>query len=436
MYASRWVRRGTHANRLFLATSQDRSQANRTNTSTENRSDGIPQVRIWCTLFFVLLLGLPMQSFAWAQPALSGEDAVIDGWSSSGEIAPSNHDARPVVLQPGEPELVVFFHANEQAANSTLRYRMQGFSEGWTETRQHVAHFWKLPPGDYRFEVQAANPDGTWPEHGATLAIQQKPFFYQTWYAIVMVCAFLLGIGAQLLRQRDQLQKGQMGMVMEERNRIASECHDTLMAGFAAVSWQLEATANLLDSADGEQIPAADSLEMARSMVSHCQAEARRIIWDLRNSDRITTKLSEALTDAVEAHRLRDDAKMHLAVQGNEVALSPSAVHHLVCIGQEAITNALRHARPSLIHVQLQFESDSLSLSVRDNGCGFAAQDSDLRAGHFGIPVMEERARKLGGTFRMTSSSSKGTEVEVTVNFNGIHQPTIRKTAVVPWIGV
>lgn len=293
-----------------------------------------------------------------------------------------------------------------------------------------------LSPGNYTFQVQAALPGGGWSADAAMLRVEQKPFFYQTWYAGVMVCAFLIAVGIQLLRQRDQLLKGQMGVVLDERNRIASECHDTLMAGFAAVSWQLEATSQQLRTDAPEQHEAASSLELARSMMSHCQTEARRIIWDLRNSDRITTLLSEALTDAMDAHRLRDDVQTTLTVLGDEVNLSPSAVHHLTCIGQEAMTNALRHARSSCIQVQLQYNTESLCLSVRDDGCGFVTQDRQVWSGHFGISVMEERTRKLGGQLRLTSAAHRGTEVMVSVKLEGIQQPRGQQPAVVQWIGL
>lgn len=405
---------------------------------------------VWCASWYVnrflraLLLLLPLC----APPCLFAEGGVpgatgIDGWSFGGELQPTQTGTDTLTLQPGDPELVVFFHGGEAGTApgpgsppQMFRYRLQGLSDDWTETRSTSAHFWRLSPGDYQFQVQAARPDGSWPAEMATLRVVQKPFFYQTWYAAVMVCAFLIAVCVQLLRQRDQLLKGQMAVVLDERNRIASECHDTLMAGFAAVSWQLEATSQQLTADAPEQHEAAQSLELARSMMAHCQAEARRIIWDLRNSDRITNLLSESLADAMDAHRLRDDVETSLTVVGDEVNLSPSAVHHLTCIGQEAMTNALRHARGSRIQVELEYSSDSLCLSVRDDGCGFVAQDRQVRAGHFGISVMEERTRKLGGQLRLTSAANKGTEVVVTVKFQGIQQPSVQQPAVVRWIGV
>ena len=111
-------------------------------------------------------------------------------------------------------------------------------------------------------------------------------------------------------------------------------------------------------------------------------------------------------------------------------------MHHLVCIGQEAVTNAIRHAEASRIRINLTYESDALSLSIRDNGRGFQLSDPATRAGHFGIPVMEERARKLGGSLRLASSAEHGTEVAVTVSFQTINLPPNQQHYIVPWIGV
>ena len=125
---------------------------------------------------------------------------------------------------------------------------------------------------------------------------------------------------AYLFRRRVQMMKGHIGIVLEERNRIASECHDTLMAGFAAISWQLEATAKLFHDSDLDSTPAAKSCELARSMVSHCQAEARRIIWDLRDTDEVTNVLSQALARTLSANHMQERSRPSLDVEGDEFA--------------------------------------------------------------------------------------------------------------------
>ena len=87
--------------------------------------------------------------------------------------------------------------------------------------------------------------------------------------------------------------------------------------------------------------------------------------------------------------------------------------------------------------IHLKYERDSLSLSIRDDGIGFHATDR-LKGGrgHFGIPVMEERARKLGGTLRLQTAIGAGTEVTVKVSYNAINQPINQQHHLIRWIGI
>ncbi|QHN03220.1 histidine kinase [Granulicella sp. WH15] len=368
---------------------------------------------------------------------LNEPKTVIRGWSSGSELDSALRHEDEISLDPSHSE-IVFFFATASHADSPVefRYRLYGSDSDWTVTDGRVAHYRRLAPGRYRFEVQARTKGEPWGGAVAVLDVQQRPFFYQTWYFYTLLCLCLVALAGQLLSQRDQLLKGQIAMVLEERNRIASDCHDTLMAGFAAISWQLEATAKLFRDAGAAENPAAQSCELARSMVAHCQAEARRIIWDLRDSQEVTNILSQALLRAMSTHRLHERVGTNLDVQGDEIPLPPGAVHHLVCIGQEAVTNAIRHAESSNIHVSLRYDNESLKLLVRDDGRGFDLTDQATRNGHFGILVMDERARKLGGVLHITTSAGSGTEVAVTVSFKAIHQPPHQQHFVVPWIGV
>jgi signal transduction histidine kinase len=188
-----------------------------------------------------------------------------------------------------------------------------------------------------------------------------------------------------------------------------------LMAGFAAIAWQMETAARLQGT---ESSAAAKALDLARNMVRHCQTEARRILWDLRENEEATGPLSSALTHVLTPLGAKERVDMQLRVEGKEVSLSPGYLHHLVCIGREAVTNALRHAEPKVISVHLRYRADSLSLSVKDDGCGFRSSGK-LAAihGHFGIPVMEERARKIGGSLRVETTAGSGTEIFVEVPF-------------------
>jgi signal transduction histidine kinase/ligand-binding sensor domain-containing protein len=366
--------------------------------------------------------------------------ASITGWTLSNDPNVSDITTGPRVdVKAGQPDIIFFFNAGllSNPAHIEYRYRLAGYDSDWTNTRSHTARYRRLAPGSYRFEVQARNGGEGWLAPASTLEVRQHPYFYQTWYFYSVLILAATALAVYLFRRRERLIRGRIGIVLEERNRIASECHDTLMAGFAAISWQLEATAKHFRDSSTEATPAAHSCELARSMVSHCQAEARRIIWDLRDSDEVTSLLSQALSRTLGENHMKEAIATSLDVEGEEVPLAPGCVHHLVCIGQEAISNAMRHAEPSHISVRLKYEIDSLSLSVRDDGRGFHASDrSASRRGHFGIPVMEERARKLGGTLRLQTAAGAGTEVTVRVSFNAMQQPANQEHHVIRWIGI
>lgn len=355
--------------------------------------------------------------------------AAIEGWTATrdlgtGDITPLGAHAR-IDLEAGHADVLLFFSAKllSNPAHLEFRYRLVGYDVAWTVTRTRVARYRRLPPGKYRFEVQARGSGEEWRSAVASISIEQHPYFYQTWYFYLVVVAVLVVLILYLFQLRVKRMKGRIGIILEERNRIARECHDSLMAGFAAVSWQLEATAKLFRDTQSESTPPAASCELARRMVAHCQAEARRIIWDLRDSDEVTNILSHALRRVLSAALIPEAIEISLVVEGEEMPLAPGCVHHLVCIGQEAVANAVHHAHAGQIAVRLEYESDALNLIVSDDGCGFHNMAQfPAPGGHFGISVMEERARKLGGTLRLQSSVGEGTVVTVRVEFNTMRQ--------------
>ena len=369
--------------------------------------------------------------------------AKIMGWTptidpNSSELVPTT-SKKVVELEPGHSDLLLFFHAKLLANPSHLefRYRLTGYDSTWTTTRAHAARYRHLPPGNYTFEVQARRSGEDWSTPVATIAVKQSPFLYQRWYFYVLLFLIAVVIIVQIFRRRLQLMKGRMGIVLEERSRIARECHDTLMAGFAAVSWQLEATAKLFRDSNSEKTPAARSCELARNMVAHCQAEARRIIWDLRDTDEVTNVLSHALARTLSANVAPEWIETTFEVDGDELPLAPGCVHHLVCIGQEAVSNAIRHASARHIAIHLRYDDASLALSIRDDGRGFQRLNAEEQSsGHFGIPVMEERARKLGGMLQLQTALGGGTEVLVNVPFNPLLQPLRRDPHAIRWIGI
>lgn len=425
------------------------------------RVDGFICLRLKSLLVFALVTPGFMQMRAWAQsvptsyipagPPLveislgasqaatgAGPIAMVSGWSLDSELAPTIAKIdHPVQLKPGASDLVIFFNLRSPSTGAIeYRYRLAKYDHHWTTTHDHLAHYHHLPPGDYRFEVQARTPGQAWTSPVASLSVVQRHFFYQSWYFYGLLFFGLVALAFKLSHRREQLLKGQIGIILEERKRIASDFHDTLMTGLAATSWQLEATAKHLASFNGRPLSAAQSCELAQKMVAHCQAEARRIIWDLRDSNELTGILSQALSRTLAANCSREDMYISFDVSGDEIPIAPAAMHHLVSIGQEAVNNAIRHSGATRIIIHLKYEEDSLQLSIRDNGRGFRFHESQISHGHFGILGMQERARKLGASLRVDSVPGAGTEVVLTAGFHAVHSVLDQQQRVLQWVGV
>ena len=318
-----------------------------------------------------------------------------------------------VVLRSGLRDLQISYDAIRLSnpLQVQFRYKLEGYERDWVIAGTRDVHYQNLPAGSYKFVVAARDAGQPWTEETALLGVIQRPFFYQTIWFYFGLLASVLGLAFALGRWREFQLKGRLRLVVEERNRIAREWHDTLMAGFAAISWQLEATGDQFERREKE---ASESLELARNMVRHCQAEGRRIIWDLHDTETSVGTLSEALSKALGGVQRKSAADMKLSVRGPEATLSPVMVHHLVCICQEAISNALRHGSPTQIQVALEYSGSFMSLSVSDDGRGFQ-HDGLAAPGHFGLSVMGERARKIGGELRVRSAIGSGTQILVQV---------------------
>lgn len=198
----------------------------------------------------------------------------------------------------------------------------------------------------------------------------------------------------------------------EERVRIARELHDSLEQDLLGISMQLNATDKLLT----QPARARESLLLAAAMVRRSQAETHRAVWDLRtNADGLVSTLQQAVAalDPVTATHVEFD------VRGEPRDLPAAAQNHVLRVALEAVTNALKHANPTRIDVQLDFESDKLVLTVRDDGRGFDDQRlPPPSSGHFGLFGMRERAEKLHGQLTIQSAPGKGTQIQLTVPNN------------------
>jgi signal transduction histidine kinase len=223
------------------------------------------------------------------------------------------------------------------------------------------------------------------------------------------------------LKRRVRAQAGVIGekvqreTVWEERTRLAREFHDTLEQALVGIGMQLDVARNLLSSCP---VPkgSLDTLDMARSMVRHSHEEARRSVWNLRPSALEHGDLPAALSEVKGQIKNGSPVEIVLEICGEPCPLPSRVELHLLRIGQEAATNAVKHARCKSIHLALHYAPQLVRLSIQDDGSGFNAEDAtSSEAGHFGLLGMRERAEKIGGTLTILSRPGSGTRIDVTV---------------------
>jgi signal transduction histidine kinase len=199
--------------------------------------------------------------------------------------------------------------------------------------------------------------------------------------------------------------------IMTERARVAHELHDTLAQGFAGVAFQIQAARNNVASGDAVL---EHHLDLALDMVRHSHSEAHRSIIMLRPEGLgETTNLEEALKHSIQ--RMTEGCSIHVdfSVRGTQTGLPLFVEDALYRVAQESIANALRHANPGTLQVNLHYDPRWVTLRVVDDGIGFDALSPN--GSGFGLAGMKQRIRALHGSFSVTSRLGSGTQVRVEV---------------------
>lgn len=208
-------------------------------------------------------------------------------------------------------------------------------------------------------------------------------------------------------------QSTQLGAA-EERNRLAREIHDTIAQGLSATALQLETADALLDL---DPAKARAALQKALELTRANLDEARRSVMDLRAAPLERRTFCEALTDLVNRYAEEWNLDAEIELIGGDRPLPVRIEAGLYRMAQEALTNIVRHAHATKIHIRFVTQPDQLELIIADNGKGF---DTDQReAGRFGLVGLNERAKLLGGTLELCSDPGEGTTVTITIPLVG-----------------
>src|SRR5271170_742183 len=234
------------------------------------------------------------------------------------------------------------------------------------------------------------------------------PPWWSTGHLVAIAISFLLlALLANFLYHR--VENWRLRAIVEERERLAYEMHDTLAQGFAGIGFQLEA----IRAGVPQGLPRIhQQVDLASELVRHSHAEARRTVEMLRPQQLESEGLLSALTLC--ARRLVEGGSV--AVAANSVgAVQPIPLRisdSLYRIGQEALANAVRHAHATTLNIGLEYRKDSVRLLIGDDGTGFIERDDQHG---FGVLGMRKRATSLSAELEILGVPGKGTHVSVVV---------------------
>jgi signal transduction histidine kinase len=201
--------------------------------------------------------------------------------------------------------------------------------------------------------------------------------------------------------------------VLGERNRLAGEIHDSLAQNFAGISMQLSAAAGAVRTKSKDAI---SHVERAIDLARFGLSEARRSALSLRSDVIEESGLIQALHRLVERSNIPGLLQCSLrSSRIREETLTPQVQQDLLRIAQEAISNAIRHARPTVISVTLRCTPPNLVLRITDNGSGFDKGRKMTGCEGFGFANMQARAKKIGADLKIRTRVGGGTSVVVRI---------------------
>ncbi|MFN6488295.1 MULTISPECIES: CHASE2 domain-containing protein [unclassified Nostoc] len=245
---------------------------------------------------------------------------------------------------------------------------------------------------------------GTWLD--LKIRTRDDRFVSTAWANVQLDNRLFVGIGQDISDRK----RAEETSILDERNRMAREIHDTLAQSFTGILVQVGAATQVLaDDIEATQTHLEIIDELARTGL----AEARRSVVALRPQLLEDGNLHTALHRLVTQMRASADTALIYEIKGTAYSLPVEVENNLLRIGQEALTNAIKYANADEIRVELVYDNTQFILRVKDDGRGFGV--ATIPSGGFGLLGMSERAEHLGAQLSIQSQPGQGTEIMVII---------------------
>lgn len=321
-----------------------------------------------------------------------------------------------------------------QSNKNQYAYMLEGFDSDWYYAgTTRTGRYANLPGGDYTLRVKAANSDGVWNETGITIKVTVIPPFWQTWWFYGIVAGVLLSgvFGIYRLRVRGiEMQKKELERqvgertkeikrlfeqtkelaIIEERNRLARDLHDSAkQKAFAALA-ELGAVRSLANSNNGKS---AKHLQEAETLVGEVIQEITFLIQEIHPAALKEKGLAPVLREYVFEWSNRTGIHVDLKIEG-ERRLPLEIEQALYRSIQESLANVARHSAADAVTITVGIPLASVNVSITDNGCGF---DSNQPPNGMGLRSIRERMERVGGRFNIDSVRGTGTRLVLQIPF-------------------
>lgn len=246
--------------------------------------------------------------------------------------------------------------------------------------------------------------------------VTRPPFIHRlipVWRGATALCFFLLIVWLVTSRKEDMKRRIRMThrlqelAITEERNRVADEIHDTMAQGCTGIVVHLETA---LDSLPEDPEEATRHIEQAQAQARGSLRDVRRAIRASYPPELAEQGLAEAVRDFVERMAVGTATSLDLSLKGKPHRLPSEVRFELLRICQEAVVNAIRHAKPGKIAVCIAYNPTEVRLSIQDDGVGFDPASARGTAG-CGLTSMSRRAERIGAQFEIRSEPGAGTTV-------------------------
>lgn len=199
--------------------------------------------------------------------------------------------------------------------------------------------------------------------------------------------------------------------LIQERQRLARELHDSVSQQLFAASMLLSATNETI----GRNLPEnnAKQLIQTEKIVQQAQLEMRALLLHLRPIALKNKSLAQGLQDLID--ELRQKVYFNIQEKLEEVDLPKGAEDHIFRIAQETLSNTLRHSKATEVQLLLVQRNNLVIFRLQDNGIGFSMLEEDEHAGSYGLRNVEERAIEIGAVCKIISLPNEGTIIEVQI---------------------